>query len=387
MTDGNSTGHFVPPDVAAVLREADGQPGRPVFTAACAGETISPTAAVALLRDESVATTEIYDAAVERLAARTPKLHTFVPLYTTNHCDSECKMCGMRKSNTTMERKFAGKHKMEEQLRILLDHEGVRGVGFLTGEYLDEYTRLANAFRIGWAIRTAVDMGFERIYYNIGSMTEQEIEVIAEWLEPGEAVTMCVFQETYDRVAYSKFMGSDNAPKADYDRRLSSFDRWLDAGHQHVNPGVLVGLADVESELVVLLAHVQHLAGRGGVVDISLPRLRPALASSNKTKIADDQYVRLVSLIALVCPEQRLVLTNREPLEVRDRVIDLCGVISPGSPDVAPYQAGGGISNDENTSQFLVAELRRPSEILGHITASGRPVEFFDLVPTPADSR
>src|SRR5262245_17728934 len=57
--------------------------------------TAHPAAvALALLRDQTISTDQIKDAARRRLAERTPSLHTFVPLYTTNHCDSECKMCG-----------------------------------------------------------------------------------------------------------------------------------------------------------------------------------------------------------------------------------------------------------------------------------------------------
>ncbi|WP_165949784.1 3-methyl-2-indolic acid synthase [Micromonospora sp. KC207] len=334
--------------------------------------------ALALFRATGLPTEEIVAAATELAARRAPRLHTFVPLYTTNHCDSECKMCGMRRSNTGMLRRFSGKREIEEQLRILLEHEGVRGVGFLTGEYADPYTRLANAFRIGWAIRRAFDMGFDRVYYNIGSMTEEEIAVLGEWITPEQPVTMCVFQETYDRATYNRFMGGDGAPKADYDRRMSSFDRWIDAGFRYVNPGALIGLHDVEVELVALVAHAEHLAARGAVVDMSIPRLRPALASSNKTKVDDETYLRLIASIAVACPDYRIVLTNRESRAFRDRVIDLCGVISPGSPDVAPYRRSDAIVNDENSSQFLVAELSRPSVILSGITSTGRRVASFD---------
>ncbi|WP_330230948.1 3-methyl-2-indolic acid synthase [Nocardia sp. NBC_00508] len=334
--------------------------------------------ALALIRDTSVSTEELRIAAERRIAQRSPRLHTFVPLYTTNHCDSECKMCGMKKSNTRMIRKLAGKREIEDQLRILLEHEGVAGVGFLTGEYEDEYTRQVNAFRIGWAIRTAFDMGFQRVYFNIGSMTTAEIETLGEWIDRDEPVTMCVFQETYDRHTYERFMGSkDGAPKADYDRRIQSFDRWLDAGFKYVNPGALIGLHDIESEMIALVSHATYLARRGGIVDISLPRLRPAMASSSRTKVDDQSYIRLMAAIAFVCPDQRLVLTNREGKALRDSVIDLCGVISPGSPDVAPYRRGDDIVNEENSSQFLVADLARPSTILKQITDTGRAVQNF----------
>ncbi|MEU6714638.1 3-methyl-2-indolic acid synthase [Nonomuraea sp. NPDC046802] len=374
---------FVLPELADVQAEASTIDTRAVLASAVGEESSHsrPAIALALWQDTGISTAELQEAAERRIAERMPRLHTFVPLYTTNHCDSECKMCSMRKGNARLERKFAGKRELEEQLEILYHHEGVRGVGFLTGEYDDKYVRQATAFRIGWAIRTALDMGFERIYFNIGSMEPDEIDVLGDWIGKDEPVTMCVFQETYDRESYRKFMGktSMSVPKADYDRRIVSFDRWLDAGYRYVNPGVLVGLhEEVELEIVRLVAHGAHLRERGAVVDLSLPRMRPAMTSKDTTRVKDDEYLRMMAVIAFTCPEQRLVLTTREPQEFQDQAIGLAGVISPGSPDVAPYRRDGQARNDEKTSQFLIADLRRPRHILSRIEERGTKVTHFD---------
>ncbi|HEY0636611.1 MAG TPA: 3-methyl-2-indolic acid synthase [Pseudonocardiaceae bacterium] len=378
----DGTNDFVVPDLADVRAEAATVDTRSVLALGIDEEPAWSRAAVALALwdDPTVSTAELQAAAERRCSARTPQLHTFVPLYTTNHCDSECKMCSMRKGNARLDRKFASRNEIIEQLEILYRHEGVRGVGFLTGEYEDKYVRLSTAFRIGWAMRTALDMGYERIYFNIGSMEPDEIAVLGEWITPDEPVTMCVFQETYDRESYRRFMGPTAAgvPKADYDRRVVSFDRWLDAGYRYVNPGVLVGLhEDVSAELVRLVAHGAHLKERGAVVDLSVPRMRPAMSSRDSTRIDDDDYLRMMSVIAFTCPEQRLVLTTREPQEFQDRAIGLAGVISPGSPDVAPYRAGEQAVNDERSSQFLVADLRRPRFILSRIESNGTKVSHF----------
>jgi 2-iminoacetate synthase len=373
---------FVVPDLAEVRAEASTVDTRAVLSLPPDAEPAAsrPAVALALWLDTAITLEELTSAAEARCASRQPRLHTFVPLYTTNHCDSECKMCSMRKGNDRMVRKFSGRNEIIEQLTILHRDEGVRGVGFLTGEYEDKYTRMATAFRIGWAMRTALDMGFERIYFNIGSMEPDEIDVLAEWVRRDEPVTMCVFQETYDRESYRRFMGDTavGVPKADYDRRVRSFDRWLDAGFRFVNPGVLVGLhTDVESEIVALVAHGAHLRARGAEVDLSLPRMRPAMSSRDSTRIGDEDYLRMMAAVAFACPEQRLVLTTREPQEFQDRAIGLAGVISPGSPDVAPYRSGSQARNAEESSQFLVADLRRPRHILSRIEAAGTPVAHF----------
>jgi 2-iminoacetate synthase len=382
LKHAGGSGDFVLPDLDRVRDEAAEVDVGSILGLGTGEEPPWSRAAVALAmwEDTSLNTAELQVAAEARCATRRPRLHTFVPLYTTNHCDSECKMCSMRKGNSRMERKFASRNEIIEQLEILYRHEGVRGVGFLTGEYQDKYVRLSTAFRIGWAIRTALDMGYERIYFNIGSMEPDEIAVLGEWIDPTDPVTMCVFQETYDRESYRRFMGDTAAgvPKSDYDRRVVSFDRWLDAGYRYVNPGVLVGLhEDVSSELVRLVAHGAHLRERGAVVDLSVPRMRPAMTSRDSTRINDDEYLRMMSILAFTCPEQRLVLTTREPQEFQDRAMALAGVISPGSPDVSPYRAEAQAVNAENTSQFLVADLRRPRFILSRIESSGTKVSHF----------
>jgi len=373
---------FVVPDLDEVLAEAKSVDTRAALGLGDGDEPAESRAAVAvaLWLDRDISTAELQSAAERRCASRTPRLHTFVPLYTTNYCDSECKMCSMRKGNARMVRKFSGKNEITEQLSILYHHEGVRGVGFLTGEYEDKYVRLSTAFRVGWAMRTALDMGFERIYFNIGSMEPDEIDVLGEWITTDEPVTMCVFQETYDRESYRRFMGDTAAgvPKADYDRRVVSFDRWLDAGYRYVNPGVLIGLHDdVAAEIVALVAHGEHLRARGAIADLSLPRMRPAMSSRDSTRIGDDEYLRMMAAIAFVCPDQRLVLTTREPQEFQDRALGLAGVISPGSPDVAPYRVDSQACNSEESSQFIIADLRRPRHILDRIESNGTKVDFF----------
>ena len=374
------------PNGAAVRAQADAVDTAAMLALGTGEEPPGSRAAVALAlyRDRSISTDELKAAAERRLAGRMPQLHTFVPLYTTNHCDSECKMCGMRKGNERLVRKFAGKNVLEEQLEILYHEEGVRGVGLLTGEYEDKYTRMCTAFRVGWVIRRALQIGFRRIYFNIGSMEPDEIEVLGEWIERDDPVTMCVFQETYDRGSYRRFMGNTGigVPKADYDRRVVSFDRWLDAGYRYVNPGVLIGLhEDLETELINLVAHAEHLRRRGAVVDLSVPRMRPAQSTSNKARVDDEDYLRLMAAVAFVCPDQRLVLTTREGEQFQDRAIGLAGVISPGSPDVAPYRKDSVACNSEDSSQFLIADRRRPREVLGRIVASGRKIDFFEQRP------
>ncbi|MBW4616998.1 MAG: 3-methyl-2-indolic acid synthase [Desmonostoc vinosum HA7617-LM4] len=337
--------------------------------------------ALALFNCDSISIESIMKRATVRVGAVAIEKETFVPIFVTNYCQSECKMCGMRQGNSKLIRKFSGKKKIEEQLAILREVDGVSGVGFLTGEYQDKFTRYTNAFFTGWAINTALQLGFEKIFFNIGSMTPDEIEVMSEWLPQGEEkITMCVFQETYNLEKYKKFMGEDSGeiPKADFWRRIDSFDNWLDAGFRTVNPGFLVGLHDSQEELVNILLHVEHLTSRGAKIYVSLPRLRPALGASNRTVVSDSTYIRLIATVAYFTPQSGIVLTTREDMEFQDKVMPFARTLSPGSPDVTPYRWQEEAPNDEHSSQFLIPDHRRPKDILKRLADNGYKFKYFE---------
>lgn len=340
-------------------------------------------AAVALkiFDDPTISTEKLMSLAANVIQGAMPSKETFVPIFLTNHCHASCKMCGMRKGNDKLHRAFSTKSQIEEQLKILYHAEHVRAVGFLTGEYQDSYTRLANAFLVGWALSRAFELGFERTYFNIGSLTAEEVAVLADWVRPHQErpTTMCVFQETYDLNTYEKFMGraGQDGPKTDYFRRMRSYDNWLEAGFKYVNPGFLVGLNAIDEDMCSLMLHVDKLLRRGATVSISLPRLRPALGASNRSIVSDEVYLRVIATVALVCPNSRIVLTTREDEYFQDKALPIIGTLSPGSPDVSPYKWDDTARNDPESSQFLIPDHRRPRDILGRLVDRGFDFRYF----------
>ncbi len=342
--------------------------------------------------DDRIQTEELLELAGGRvLAEQQGRKSTFVPVFLTNECDSSCRMCGMRKENSALIRQTASREAILEQLEILMHGEGVRRVGFLTGEYASSYTRLLNVFFVGWCIRTAFDLGFEEVYFNIGHFTAEEAMAMGEWVNEDEPAVMCVFQETYDHRSYDRFMSSTKrvvSPKADYGLRHASFDHWIAAGHSYVNLGILIGVnPTIGEDLDALIEHAQQLTEQGARVRLSVPRLRPALeTSSAKSKVSDDTYVRSVAALALAAPEMPIVITTREDRELQHTLLPVVGVFSPGSPDVAPYKRDAAPSNDESSSQFIIPDVRRPSAILGDASDSlGVGFEGW-APPTPAAS-
>jgi len=322
-------------------------------------------------------------AAVALRGARAYELETFSPLYLTNTCDSECKMCGMRRDNRELERQTAAPTDIQRQLEILA-RRGVFAVGLLTGEYRSESRHWSIALTRE-ALGRALDLGFRHILINIGSLDARELAELLADVPRGDdgrtapKVTLCTFQETYDRETYRRFMGENpENPRADFDRRLENFDRAVEAGMRVVNPGVLLGLCrDVAYELVALALHVRHLLARGLEVYVSVPRLRQASGADNARGVSDDEFVRMVAILSMGLPQAKIVLTTRESAEVQRRVLAMVTVLSAGSSAVTPYSETGARFPLE-ASQFEVIDQRPFETILGEYIAEGVRFENYE---------
>jgi len=295
-------------------------------------------------------------------------------------------MCGMRRDNRELERQTAAPAEIQRQLEILT-RRGVFAVGLLTGEYRRE-TRHWSIALTREALGRALELGFRHILINIGSLDDRELEDLLADVPRGAdgrttpKVTLCTFQETYDRESYRRFMGDNpENPRADFDRRLENFDRAADAGMRVVNPGVLLGLCrDLAYELVALALHVRHLLARGLEVYVSVPRLRQASGADNARGVSDDEFVRLVAVLSMGLPQAKIVVTTRESAEVQRRVLPMVTVLSAGSSAVTPYSDTGARFPLE-ASQFEVIDQRPIESILAEYIAEG--VRFENFEPGP----
>jgi 2-iminoacetate synthase len=312
------------------------------------------------------------------------RFETFSPLYLTNECDAECRMCGMRRTNDALVRETADAGTVEEQLDIL-HARGLRAIAILTGEYRHGERRQVMIGRAAAALRAALARGFRHVLINIGALDAPEYPVLLDGVgrtADGRVVprvTMCTFQETYNPAVYARFMGtSEDNPRSDYHRRLENFDRACDAGMWLANPGVLLGLnPDVAWELLALLAHVRHLEERGMDVYLSLPRLRRASGAPYAAGVDDDTLCRMASVLALGAPRAKVVISTREPAAIQRRLAPVIGVLTPGSPGVAPYTATGA-KFDLEASQFEVLDHRPIEVILGEYLADGATIDCFE---------
>ncbi len=347
-----------------------------------AGKRLDVAAIATLWHARAVTTDTLAELATRTRGSDVGKLETFSPLYMTNTCDAACRMCGMRRDNDALVRETADLATVENQLETLLDR-GMEAVALLTGEYAVERRPWAMRY-VNAALQATERLGFRHVLVNVGSIDDDELPVLLDGItrRPDGAlarkVTMCTFQETYDRATYGKFMGRDaENPRSDYQRRLTNFDRARRAGFRVANPGVLLGLStDVAFEMVAATLHVEHLLAAGMEVYLSTPRLRRVAGGGAGRGVGDDDFVRLLALFALALPGAKLVLTTREPREIQQRVARLVSVLSAGSSAVTPYTADGARFPLE-ASQFEVIDQRPFELILREHLDAGVAIENF----------
>jgi 2-iminoacetate synthase ThiH len=349
-----------------------------------AGEGASDEELVALVLSPLVSTEELLAVARARRGDAAPHLETFSPLYLTNECDAECLMCGMRRTNDALARETADEATAEAQLDILA-RRGLRAVALLTGEYHHGPRRRTMIGRAASALAAALGRGFTHVLINIGALEAREYSELLAGVgrrHDGRVlpqVTMCTFQETYSPAVYARFMGTNREnPRSDFTRRLTNFDRACDAGMWVANPGVLLGLnPDVGYEVLALLAHVRHLKGRGMGVYVSLPRLRRASGTPYTVGVSDDLLCRVVAVLSFGAPEAKVVVSTREPPAMQRRLVPVIGVLTPGSPGVAPYTETGARFELE-ASQFEVLDHRPIEAILGEYLAAGATIDCYE---------
>ena len=351
------------------------------------GAGLEPTD-LAALWFAPVDTETIYAAACSLHRLRATRLETFSPLYMTNTCDAECRMCGMRRDNGALIRETAAIYAVIAQLQ-LLSRRGMRAVALLTGEYAGANRAWALPY-VNRALRATQALRFKHVLINVGSIDAEEFDVLLAGIarNPDGSVvpklTMSTFQETYSPRFYAKFMGANpNNPRANYERRLTNFDRAYRAGLRIANPGILVGLnRDVAFELTALALHARHLLARGMELYLSVPRLRKVAGTDSQQGIRDDDFVRLVALLSLGLPSCKIVITTRENSAMQRRLAPIVSVISAGSAAVAPYTETGARFPLE-TSQFEVLDQRPFEAVLQERRDDGVAISNFEPSSMP----
>lgn len=294
----------------------------------------------------------------------------FAPLYVGDLCTNNCQYCGFRSTNKDVNRITLTAGELINETRALID-QGHKRLILVYGEhpkYSAEF--IAETVRIVYGVKH--DNGeIRRLNINAAPFDIPGFRTIKD----AGIGTYQIFQETYHQPTYEKVhLGG---VKRNFDWRLTSLDRAQEAGIDDVGIGALFGLYDWRFEVLSLVRHVNHFEAvyNVGPHTISFPRIQNAL-SLNIDKdhlVQDDEFVRLVAILRLAVPYTGMILTAREPAQIRDQVLRF-GVsqIDGGTNlELGGYSKGAKATQDLSMEQFQINDTRSLNEIMDELIQTG----------------
>lgn len=286
-------------------------------------------------------------------------MHMYAPLYLSNECLTTCGYCGFARS-LPVARKTLGEADALEEARYLT-RQGFRSILLLTGEH----QRL-----------TGVEFLERHLRVLSGAVPSLAIEVQV-WreeeyrrLRDAGCEGVVIYQETYDPARYAEVHIAGR--KRDYRWRLLGPERAARAGIRRVGVGALLGLYDDwRYEALATAAHAAFLMRHywRSQVTVSVPRIRPSASGFQpRTQIADRDLTQLICALRLFLPDAGLVLSSREPPELRDGLhrIGITHTSAGSHTEPGGYEHPG-----EAEEQFEVADHRSPAEVAASLRAMG----------------
>ena len=306
-----------------------------------------------------------------------PRIVTFAPLYCSNLCVNSCAYCAFRAENTAEKRRRLSITEVRRETEALVSI-GHKRLIVVYGEHpSSDIDYIAATVRTIY--ETKVGNGeIRRVNINAAPQTIANYKVLKE-IGIG---TYQVFQETYHHATY-KYV-HPRGIKANYQWRLYALHRAQEASVDDVAIGALFGLYDWKFEVMGLLYHAIDLEEKFGGVGphtISFPRLEPAantpLSVNSPYKVSDKDFKRLVAVIRLSVPYTGMIITAREPAEIRRDVMN----VGCTQTDASTRIGVGAYSEHYNAQeaerqQFLLGDTRSLDEVIRELAEMGYLTSF-----------
>lgn len=298
------------------------------------------------------------------------RLVVFAPLYISNLCSNECLYCAFRATNKEIVRTALTQEQIAREVDILI-RQGQKRILMVAGE---SYPNLGFQYILD-SIQTIYDVKsthgeIRRVNVNIAPLDTPEFKL----LKKAGIGTYQIFQETYHRETYKKVhLGGK---KRDYNWRVWSLHRAMEAGIDDVGIGVLFGLFDYRFEILAMMQHIFELEKKFGVGPhtISVPRLEPAtnsdIASHPPFPVSDIDFRKIVAILRLAVPYTGIIMSTRETANMRRETFAL-GVsqISAGSrTNPGGYKEQ---SEDDPSGQFSLGDHRQLDEVIRDVASMG----------------
>ncbi len=294
----------------------------------------------------------------------------FAPLYVGNECINDCVYCGFRISNEECQRSTLDHRQLVEETKALVE-TGHKRLIMVYGEH-PKY----DARYIADTVQTVYDTKYKkgeirRVNINAAPMDIEGYRIV----KSVGIGTYQIFQETYHQKTYEKL--HPRGPKSSFLWRLDGLDRAMKAGIDDLGIGALMGLYDWRFEVMALLYHTIHLEDTFGVGPhtISFPRIEPAIGTDFTQhppfRVSDEDFKLLVAIIRLSVPYTGMILTAREPIEIRNEVLrfGVSQIDAGSSIGVGDYSH----KDDESRkkAQFVLGDTRSLDDVIYELAKGG----------------
>jgi 2-iminoacetate synthase len=277
-------------------------------------------------------------------------LQFYVPLYVSNYCVNACVYCGFNCRNRVA------------RCKLTVD-EAVSEAEFLAAEGFQHLLLVAGEDRNAVPVEYFEEL-IGRLHGRFASLnieiyplaTDEYARLVRAGLD-----TLTLYQETYDPAIYREVHAA--GPKRNFAARLGAIERGAQAGVSFLGIGALLGLADWRVDAFYVGLHAQYLQQHywRQHVSISFPRLRAAAGGYNPPfPVSDRAFVQIMTAQRLFLPDAGMVLSTREPAQLRDHLLAL-GVtrLSAGSRTTP-----GGYAHESGAEQqFEVLDHRSLAEM------------------------
>jgi 2-iminoacetate synthase len=298
------------------------------------------------------------------------RLVLFAPLYISNMCSNECLYCAFRATNKDIVRNALSQEHIAREVKVLIN-QGHKRILMVAGEsYPNQgFQYILDSIKTIYSVKSEHGE-IRRVNVNIAPLHTEEFRQ----LKSAGIGTYQIFQETYHRETYSKVhLGGK---KRDYNWRVWSLHRAMEAGIDDVGIGVLFGLFDYRFEILAMMQHIAELEDKFGVGPhtISVPRLEPAtnsdIASHPPFPVSDIDFRKIVAILRLAVPYTGIIMSTRETAQMRRETFAL-GVsqISAGSrTNPGGYEEE---TEDDPSGQFSLGDHRALDEVINDVASMG----------------
>ena len=283
----------------------------------------------------------------------------YIPMYVSNACANACVYCGFNHSNP-FERTILSQERIEEECRAIKRLGDFDNLLIVSGEF----PALCGVDYFRMAIKTGLKY-FNNISLEVQPLKMREYAALAD---AGLYGVVC-FQETYNRSNYKKY--HPKGMKSLYEWRLNGYDRMGEAGIHKIGMGVLLGLEDWRTDLLMMARHLRYLQKRYWKTrySVNFPRLCSSESGYQPNHpVSDRELVQLTLAFRIFDHDVDISYSTRESPYLRDHMMHL-GVTSMSAG--SRTEPGGYAEADEALKQFDVTDERTPEAVVASIRARG----------------